>query len=283
MTLAVGHALQALALPVTPDGFEPALRRAFVAWLNSPENNRAPGQTCVTACERLDTGLPWVESTVIHSKGAGANMRVAPVGLFARAHDLDSQTRAALAQFQAALTHGHPTALAAADLTAWVVAELSSRNTKPDNLLPRLQAYAETQSTVYHSGWLGALWQRAFVSSPEAFIAGGWNECLAALCRVEQALSRQDIDTDPCELTGDGWIAEEALATALTCFLLLVDDPLAVIRRAALTRGDSDTIASLAGAFAGAYHGLEAWPEEWVSRLEYHDQIMALGYAWDRL
>ncbi|MBI5957342.1 MAG: ADP-ribosylglycohydrolase family protein [Chloroflexi bacterium] len=281
MMLAVGQSLYDLAMPATPDGFEPVLRQAFITWRNSPENNRAPGMTCMSACERLEAGLPWHEATIINSKGAGANMRVAPVGLFAYAHQLDGQTQAALAQFQAALTHGHPTALAAADLTAWVVAELSSKNTHPDDLLPKLRAYAESQHTVYHSSWLGPLWQRAFVNSPEAFISRGWDECLSALRRVEQAITTHDTKTDPCELTGDGWIAEEALATGLLCFLLFVDDPVAAIRRAALTSGDSDTIASLTGAFAGAYHGLDAWPEMWVAHLEYREQLITLGRAWD--
>ena len=82
-------------------------------------------------------------------------------------------------------------------------------------------------------------------------------------------------------LTGEGWIAEEALATALLCFLLFVDEPVTALRRAACTAGDSDSIACLAGAFAGAYTGADAWPTEWADRIEYRGEVVALGALWD--
>lgn len=85
----------------------------------------------------------------------------------------------------------------------------------------------------------------------------------------------------PCLATGEGWIAEEAFATGLYCFLLLPEDPRAVVRRAAYSSGDSASIAALAGAFAGAYHGADAWPKEWVRDIEYRDRLLALGAAWD--
>ena len=79
------------------------------------------------------------------------------------------------------------------------------------------------------------------------------------------------------QFTGEGWIAEEAFATGLLCFLLYPDDPLAALRRAACTAGDSDSIACLTGAFAGATHGLAAWPADWLARIEYREQIAALA------
>jgi ADP-ribosylglycohydrolase len=86
---------------------------------------------------------------------------------------------------------------------------------------------------------------------------------------------------DPCQITGEGWIAEEALMTGLLCFLMYPDDPVAAIRRAAVSSGDSDSIACLTGAFAGAYAGLTAWPQEWTARIEYRDQLTRLANAWD--
>ncbi len=68
---------------------------------------------------------------------------------------------------------------------------------------------------------------------------------------------------DPCQATGAGWIAEEALATALYCYLISPDEPVAVLGRGAASSGDSDSIACLAGAFAGAALGLAAWPDDW--------------------
>jgi ADP-ribosylglycohydrolase len=78
-------------------------------------------------------------------------------------------------------------------------------------------------------------------------------------------------------VTGDGWIAEEALATALLCFLLHWDDPQRVVSRAAATRGDSDSIASIGGALAGAYSGIGSWPEAWIERIEYRETIRRIA------
>src|SRR3954451_1818247 len=87
MMLAVGEALLAAARPYTAATLEGPLRAAFIVWNNSPENNRAPGMTCMRACENLEQGLPWTEATVPGSKGCGANMRVAPVGLLSSGQD----------------------------------------------------------------------------------------------------------------------------------------------------------------------------------------------------
>ncbi len=90
-----------------------------------------------------------------------------------------------------------------------------------------------------------------------------------------------DRDTDPCLATGEGWVAEEAFATGLLCFLMFPADPVAAIRRAAVTVGDSDSIACLTGAFAGAHLGMSAWPDEWASRIEYRERLAKLGTMWD--
>lgn len=281
MTLAVGHALLSVHSSYTPVVLEQAWRDAFVDWSVSPENTRAPGMTCMSACSRLADGWPWLQSTNQHSKGCGANMRVAPVGLLPLGSDEEAmQLRAALAQFQAALTHGHATALAASDLTAFAIADLVAGG-EPATLPQRLRAYALSQRTIYHADWLESLWQRPGIASPEAYIARGWDECLLVLERLEQALQREDREVDPCLLTGEGWIAEEALATGLLCFLLYPQDPVAAIKRAVVTAGDSDSIACLAGAFAGAHLGLSVWPAEWLARIEYRDQLATLGSAWD--
>ena len=281
MALAVGEALMQTPRPYTPANLERRLRQTFVAWLRDPENNRAPGRTCLKACGRLEQGLPWQQATVASSKGCGANMRVAPVGLLpAGRKGIPEVTRAAIAQFQAAMTHGHPTALAASDLTTKTIAELVA-GCSPQELPVRLRTYAEEQRTVYHIDWLGSLWQRPGMTSPASFITHGWDECLAVLDRLDEALRQSDRERDPCLATGEGWVAEEAFATGLLCFLLYPDDPVAALRRAAVTAGDSDSIACLTGAFAGAYHGFGAWPKEWIKRIEYAGRLAMLGSLWD--
>ncbi len=283
MALAVGEALleSAQVGNFAPVNLETSLRAKYVEWLNSPENNRAPGMTCLTACRQLEKGWPWQAATSGSSKGCGANMRVAPVGLLkSGAFGINENRRAAIAQFQAALTHGHPTALAASDLTSATIAYLV-RGEAPQKLTGFLRDYAHSQRKVYHEEWLGSLWQRAFIDSPESFIERGWQECLLVLDRLDRALKSPAYETDPCLQTGEGWIAEEALVTGLLCFLFFIGEPVRALQRAALTSGDSDSIACLTGAFVGAHLGLEVWSQDWLERIEYKDQLYRLGKAWD--
>ncbi|MEU9784528.1 ADP-ribosylglycohydrolase family protein [Streptomyces phaeochromogenes] len=280
MTLALGRGLRTAMDRglLGPKRMERPVREEFVDWYQSPENNRAPGRTCLVACEKLKReGLPWQDASQIHSKGCGANMRVAPLGLIS---GLSDEQRAGAAQLQAALTHGHPTALAASDLTAHAV-RLLAQGAEPTGLVGLLRSYAYENRTRYNERWLGDLWTRSQDPTPTHFISRGWDECLEALERLQRALRSPSPETDPCLATGAGWIAEEALATGLLCFLLFVDEPVTALRRAACTSGDSDSIACLAGAFAGAYLGADAWPTEWADRIEYQGDLMALGALWD--
>ncbi|GAA0474062.1 hypothetical protein Ade02nite_74530 [Paractinoplanes deccanensis] len=277
MALAVGEAI--LAAPAfTARALEPELRRAFAAWAASPDNNRAPGMTCLRACAELAAGKPWQQATQAGSKGCGANMRVTPVGLVP---GLSDDQRAGAAQLQAGLTHGHPTGLAASELTAYAVRWLAD-GLAPGDLLAALRERCDSQRKVYREEWLGDLWQRSGAGSAEEFIAVGWAETAAALDRVATALAAGDFEGDPCLATGEGWIAEEALATALYCYLISPEEPVAVLGRGAASSGDSDSIACLAGAFAGAALGMEAWPAGWERQIEYADRLRRLADAWDR-
>ncbi|AVT37256.1 hypothetical protein C6W10_13150 [Plantactinospora sp. BB1] len=277
MGLAVGWALHEAGPAPTPEALEPLLRQRFVAWAQSPENNRAPGMTCLRACGGLAEGLRWQAATMADSKGCGANMRVTPVGLVP---GYDLETLAGVAQLQAGLTHGHPTGLAASELTAYAVRVLRDGAALAE-LPGLLRDRAVRQRAVYRTDWLGDLWQRPAVDDPVTFISRGWDECLGVLDALDAALASPDDGTDACAATGAGWIAEEALGTALYCAIRHADDPVSALARGATTSGDSDSIACLAGAFVGAAYGMAAWPADWPDRIEYADQLGTLGAAWD--
>ena len=192
------------------------------------------------------------------SKGCGANMRVTPVGLL----DVDLDTLAGLAQLQAGLTHGHPTGLAASELTAYAVCVLRDGAALADAARAARRAGASTSARSTGTTGSATCGSAPASDSPEEFIARGWDECLAVLGRLTHALAPPDDGGDPCRATGEGWIAEEALATALLCAVRHADDPVAALARGATTAGDSDSIAALAGAFVGAAarHGRLAAP-----------------------
>ena len=280
MALAVGEALVACLAEgsLSPVAVTRELSRTFVEWFRSPDNYRAPGKTCMLACQALEFGKPWIGATLIGSKGCGANMRVGPAAF------APPTQRAGISQLQAAITHGHPTGLAASDLTSLAIARLAA-GCEPTRLLAELVDYVNAQLSRepelgYASDWLGELWTRSGQRTAAEFMRIGWEESLTALERLRVALRRPDPLADPCLTTGDGWIAEEALATGLHCFLLFPQEPIRALRRAAVTRGDSDSIAALTGAFAGASLGIGAWPREWIARIEYRERLEVLA---DRL
>ena len=74
--------------------------------------------------------------------------------------------------------------------------------------------------------------------------------------------------SDVCEILGGGWGSDEALACALACVLKFPKDYASAVRRGATTGGDSDSIASIAGAISGAYLGHNAIPKDWRKRIE---------------
>ena len=248
------------------------LHRHFLLWYASPDNNRAPGMTCLGACEKLAKGLPWQRATNRGSKGCGANMRVMPIGLL----NVGWDEMSAIAQFQSAMTHAHPTALAASDITAATIRFLLE-GVNASELMSRLYEYVTLRSRQYWSDFLKDIWQRPPFECVEDFLLFGWEDVKNSLDLVQEALAQNPVNIDACAITGEGWVAEEAFATALYCFLSSPNDAVNVLRKAVMSSGDSDSIACIAGAFAGAYNGIEAFPTDWVERIEYKTELEALA------
>jgi ADP-ribosylglycohydrolase len=321
MSIAVGRAARTHGRP-NPAHLTDQFVREFIRWRNDPKSTdglRAPGITCLSAVARLRKGEHWTKATDAGSKGNGANMRVAPLALRT---DWTWDEMGAAAQLQAAITHGHPTAMAAAHLTAAAVRMLLEGVARPnEQFLDHLIAYAWDQRSVYDAAWLGHLWQtprhewrssiapvlpspgkltwwedvargatftrediveaprpvkpaRRPVKSPEQFIERGWDKVIDTLEGIR--LVTRDGWIDPCHIGGDGWVAEEALATSLHALLCFKDNPASAVRRAAFTQGDSDSIASITGALAGAAYGLKAFPSHWLGNIEYRGELESL-------
>lgn len=304
MSIAVATAALVPGRP-DPEVMTDRFVQAFIDWQDDPKSmdgKRAPGMTCMSAVSGLKRNRNWLLATRPDSKGNGANMRVSPLALRT---DWSWDELAGAAQLQAAITHGHPTALAAADLTAVAVRLLLEGFAQPnEQLLDHLLAYAHDQRSLYRQEWLGDLWQtvskpmkvtmpvhwwddaqsaiplprrRVVVrsaASPEAFIQRGWDEMIDALLSIyDKPRLRSE---DPCDVAGGGWIAEEALAASLHTLLCFPGDPTNALRRAAFTDGDSDSIGSITGALAGAAYGRRGFPSHWVGNMEYRSQMDSL-------
>lgn len=65
----------------------------------------------------------------------------------------------------------------------------------------------------------------------------------------------------------------EAVPTAVGIFLILRHDFEEAVSAAASCGGDTDTVAAIVGALAGAYHGASAIPERWLKRISHRDQL----------
>ena len=77
-----------------------------------------------------------------------------------------------------------------------------------------------------------------------------------------------------------GWAAHEAIAAAVYIYLMEPDSIQRAIFMGVHTPGDSDTIASIAGALVATRNGLSSIPKDWIERVE--DSRVILDLA-DRL
>lgn len=265
MTIATGRALNAShPARTTPyaETFARELSRTYVAWSKHPDNNRAPGGACMRACANMAKGLHWSDATDITTMGCGANMRVAPLGLARETFEAPVN----LAYLSSAVTHAHPAALASAALT--VTAIIGAHvGMKGVELLDLLIDQCRTHGDTYPHDVLGDLWEQSEFTSPRAYLHSGYELCKSYLLSARQAITLGwKGDSDPCEITGQAWTAPEALAGAMLCVAGLWDNPVQVLQRAAVSHGDSDSLAAIAGNIRGAA-GVD-WPAEWVDLLE---------------
>lgn len=178
------------------------------------------------------------------SYGNGAAMRVAPVGLvFAHDHDLlwEQARRSALP------THVHPLGIEGAQLLALAVAIcLEERNPRDHRLWDALAARCTT-----------AEFQT----------------------RIEEA--RQASNREELIALGNGIAAHDSVVTAIACYLLWGESVEETIAEAILLGGDTDTIAAMAGALAGAACGASSISPILLNSLEAgphgRDYLMQLG------
>jgi len=222
------------------------IKDEFVKWLHSPENNRAPGNACLTGVSNMERGMHWTESGVARSKGCGTAMRAAPIGYL---YQHDPEKLREVAHATGVCTHGHPTADAACIGAAYLV-KLALDGVKPENMIPKLLQFTEGISSEFD----------------DAIKKVG--ECIMQESSLPSYPVHPFADSPIPAVLGEGWIGEEAVALALYCFLKCPDDYEKVVIRGANTNGDSDSIACIGGSISGARLGIDATPNKWVKTIE---------------
>lgn len=219
--------------------------RGFVDWSVKPQGgHRAPGMACMSGCRRLSQGVHWSEGGGATAGGCGSVMRTYPFGLVF-ADDLDRAEHWAVAHSK--LTHRDPIALAACAAMAVGVARTIQQ--QDVNLI--------------------------------------LSEMVAAACRYSVPTARMMCEALNDAQTGveprvtlerlEGWAAHEAICAAVYIFARHSDDPAAAILEGANSPGDSDSLATLAGALVGARCGVEALPADWVRDVERAAELIALA------
>jgi poly(ADP-ribose) glycohydrolase ARH3 len=171
------------------------------------------------------------------SKGNGGAVRVVPVAC--RYHD-ESARLTTFADEATRVTHAHELGRAGAIVHALAIAALVGR----------------ADTTLAPSVVLAA------VRSPVEAPLGD------KLAHVAALLDRGVETAEAARVLGNGVLAEEAVPLALFVFLRHGPGYLDVVRQAILAGGDTDTVAAMAGALAGAATGYAALPPELLARLE---------------
>lgn len=221
----------------------------FVKWSRSPENNRAPGGSCMYGCRELGRGTPWRESGRPGSTGCGTAMRASPVGIL---YNYDDDIRD-IAYAQAVCTHRSEEAKDAAYAAGLSIRFLLNGvdpQTTFANVYARIQ---ETKNT---------------------------DLSLLVYARLEAI---DEGEMEPWEACWPSWTGAEAVASAWLCFLLAIsrnEGYIDVARYGANTDGDSDSIACIAGSLAGAYWGIggeKGVPESWIEHIEDSTDLVHLA------
>lgn len=197
--------------------------------------SRAPGITCLSA---LSSGACGDVCTPINnSKGCGAVMRVAPVGLFF--YD-DPETAFNVGVRSAAVTHGHPTAQLAAGACAELIARIVSGQ-KIGVAVVDIMKHIKRRKA-------GTELYNALNMSMESATVG-----------IEPNTAIPNI--------GGGWTAEEALGIAVYC-AVYADTPNDALLMAVNHGGDSDSTGAVCGNLVGAMYGMNALRIKWITDVE---------------
>jgi ADP-ribosyl-[dinitrogen reductase] hydrolase len=210
---------------------------------------RAPGNTCLDGLNAFLRGErardEGMERAPNDSKGCGAVMRVAPVGLVPTDDPFE------FARAVAGMSHGHPSGILSACAYAHIV-----------------------HRVLYYELPLAA----AVVSALERLQSEpGAEETFDALSKAyELARTVATPSAKHVESLGGGWTGDEALAIGVFS-ALVAEDFVQGVRLAVNHSGDSDSTGGIAGALLGLQCGQYGLPADWLEVLEMRETIMSVA------
>lgn len=216
---------------------------------------RGPGKTSIpTLAGCINGKYGTIGNRINNSKGSGAVMRAAPVGMYF--YD-DSKMAFKIGCESGAITHGHSSGYLPAGFLAYIIAELLSGANLESAVrgglseLKEYEGYEETYEAVSRALSLAKSQDASFYRSEQ------------------EVSSLIDISA-----IGRGWTGEEALALAIYCAMRYPGDFAAAMRLAVNHDGNSDTVAAVCGNILGAYLGSLEIPFRWILQVELADLMV---------
>jgi ADP-ribosylglycohydrolase len=207
---------------------------------------RRYGRGTIEALERINDGVDWRSAAKnIYgpegSYGNGGAIRVAPIALL-YAHDVSTLTLHALRS--SALTHAHPLATTGTCLQALAIALCTA-----------------AREQISRDSFIGALTR--YIGDLPAN-----QEYVARLSKIPMLLSSRAKPQEVADTLGNDVHAHASVPAAVYCFLQAPDSFEGAVCHALAVGGDTDSIAAMTGAIAGAYLGSSAIPRRWLDKVE---------------
>lgn len=247
-------------------------------WLRDlPElaHRRAPGITCLNACESLLAHRD-VEN---NSKGCGGIMRVAPMGLLDASFKESGGSGfyyktvylAEAGAHIARVTHLHPLGYLPAALMTLLLSRIVplTPDEVKESIIDIINDGLDVMMNMYGNDY------------------AKYKEYLRALTLKAVNLAHSNIsDIQAIMQLGEGWTAEEAWAISLYCVIRHVDNMKEAIIAAVNHDGDSDSTGSITGNIMGAIYGYEAikrerlfcpYGKKFEDTVELHNIILAIA------
>ncbi|XP_013392919.1 poly(ADP-ribose) glycohydrolase ARH3 [Lingula anatina] len=203
------------------------------------------------------------------SYGNGGAMRIAPVPLFG--YNFTEAKLQELAEQTTLLTHTHPDALSGAILQSFAIHQALHETSEVLDTQKFLDGLIEKMNKVEdNSEGVSRRPKRPSEEEPHPY-------CFK-LEKIKEFLTKDEADTrDVVYELGTDVSALGSVPTAVFAFLWCHKERKGLEKWSPFEQtiihsislgGDTDTIASMAGAIAGAYYGIEAIPWEWQSQCE---------------
>lgn len=247
-------------------------------WLRDlPElaHRRAPGITCLNACESLLAHRD-VEN---NSKGCGGIMRVAPMGLLDASFKESGGSGfyyktvylAEAGAHIARVTHLHPLGYLPAALMTLLLSRIVplTPDEVKESIIDIINDGLDVMMNMYGNDY------------------AKYKEYLRALTLKAVNLAHSNIsDIQAIMQLGEGWTAEEAWVISLYCVIRHIDNMKEAIIAAVNHDGDSDSTGSITGNIMGAIYGYEAikrerlfcpYGKKFEDTIELHNIILAIA------